>query len=364
MTLSVYIARRFVLSMLAVGGIFAGLMFLIEAVEHVRRLTASGAGPGMIVWIAALRVPQGVYQILPLVTILAALSLFLTLARNSELVVARAAGRPGLRLALAPALAAALIGALAVAVLNPMVAATSERYRVLMTALTQGETSIVSVSDEALWLREGQPGQQIVIRASRADQAGTDLSDATFLFFDAEQGPVRRIQAPRAQLTAGTWVLTDAQDWDLTAPNPQAAMARVSTLLLSTSLTPEQIRESFDSPGTIAIWDLPAFIANLEQAGFSARPHRVWLQMELAMPVMLAAMVMLGAGFGMRHVRAGGTGAMVAAAIGLGFALHFMRNFAQILGEGGQIAIGLAAWSAPVAALLGAIGLILIMEER
>ena len=47
----------------------------------------------------------------------------------------------------------------------------------------------------------------------------------------------------------------------------------------------------------------------------------------------------------------------------LGFGLYYVRNFAQILGENGQLNPLLAAWVPPVAALLLALGLVLQMEE-
>jgi lipopolysaccharide export system permease protein len=47
----------------------------------------------------------------------------------------------------------------------------------------------------------------------------------------------------------------------------------------------------------------------------------------------------------------------------LGFGLYFIRNFAQILGENGQLPVILAAWAPPVAALLLGVGLLLHTED-
>ena len=85
--------------------------------------------------------------------------------------------------------------------------------------------------------------------------------------------------------------------------------------------------------------------------------------MELSLPLLLAAMVLVGAGFTMRHTRFGRTGLMVMLALGMGFSLYFIRNFAQILGENGQIPILLAAWGPPIAALLLPLGLLLHWED-
>ncbi|WP_461307014.1 LptF/LptG family permease, partial [Albidovulum sp.] len=46
-----------------------------------------------------------------------------------------------------------------------------------------------------------------------------------------------------------------------------------------------------------------------------------------------------------------------------GFAIFLLRNFAQVLGENGQIPVALAAWGPPLAALLLSLSLILHLEE-
>ncbi len=128
-------------------------------------------------------------------------------------------------------------------------------------------------------------------------------------------------------------------------------------------LTRDRIRDSFGEPSAVSIWDLPAFIASLDAAGFSAKRHRVWFQMELAQPLLLAGMVLLAAGFTMRHTRFGRTGTMVLSAVLSGFAIFFLRNFAQVLGESGQIPVMLAAWFPPVATILLSLGLLLHLED-
>jgi lipopolysaccharide export system permease protein len=85
--------------------------------------------------------------------------------------------------------------------------------------------------------------------------------------------------------------------------------------------------------------------------------------MALAQPLCMMAMVLGGSAFTMRHTRFGNTGVAVLLAILVGFSLYFVRNFAQILGENGQIPVLLAAWAPPVASVLLALGRLLPMED-
>ncbi|SEP57540.1 LPS export ABC transporter permease LptG [Thalassovita taeanensis] len=364
MILHMYFARKFTYTFLGITGVFFLLMLLIDLVEQISRFSAEGVALRDIVELTLLNTPEGLYNILPLVMILATITLFLGLARSSELVVTRASGRSALRALLGPLVVAAIIGGLAVAMANPIVAATSKRYHELYETYRSGGNDVFSISSEGLWLRQGDKEGQTVIRAARADPEGTSFYDVTFLSYAPKGGPVRRIQADTAVLTRGAWALTGVKVWPLGAGlNPEAEAAIHDTMELPSSLTQDRIRDSFGLPNSIPIWDLPGYIRQLEEAGFSARRHSVWLQMELARPLFLVAMLLISSAFTMRHTRFGRTGISVLAAIMLGFGLYYIRNFAQILGENGQIPIMLAAWAPPVASVLLAVGLLLHMED-
>lgn len=364
MTLSLYIARRFAAMVGRVFLIFFAILMLIDMIEQLRRFSDAGVGLGQAAQLSLMNVPETLYRILPLIMIMAAIAMFLGLARSSELVVVRAAGRSGLRFLVTPLVVAMALGALMVALFNPLVAATSKAYDARRAALSQSGGSVLSVADTGLWLRQGAEEGQTVIQAARANLDGTQLFGVTFLSFDAEGLPSRRIEAESAALVEGAWQLSAAKTWDLTSPNPELT-SRFSDgpEALPSDLTPERIRDSFGTPSAIAFWDLPGYIQDLERAGFSARAYKLWFQMELAQPLLMAAMVLVAAGFTMRHVRFGGTGRMVLVAMLSGFGIFFLRNFAQALGDSGQIPIALAAWSPPVAAVMLALGLLLHLED-
>lgn len=364
MTLDLYIARRFLGTVGRVFLIFFAILLLIDTIEQLRRFSGVGVGLTGAGRLALLNVPETLYRILPLILIMGATANFLGLARSSELVVVRAAGRSGLRFLLTPLVVATALGLLTIALFNPLVAATSKRYDVERAALGQDGGSVLSITNTGLWLRQGASDGQTVIQAARSSPDGTELFDVTFLGFDRTGLPSTRIEAKTARLSDGAWTLDGTKSWNLQDPNPEvSAITATAPLVLASDLTAERIRDSFGTPSTIAIWDLPNYIAALERAGFSAQAYRLWYQMELAQPLLMAAMVLVAAGFTMRHVRFGGTGKMVLFAMLAGFGIFFLRNFAQALGNTGQIPIVLAAWSPPVAAVLMSLGLLLHLEE-
>lgn len=363
-TLNLYIARRFLGTVGKVFLIFFAILMLVDMIEQLRRFSDARIGLAVAAELSLLSVPETLYRILPLIMVMGAIANFLGLARSSELVVVRASGRSGLHFLMTPLLVSVALGLLAVALFNPLVAATSKAYDDKRSALSQGGRSVLSVADTGLWLRQGSDTGQTVIQAARSNPDGTVLFGVTFVGFDRDGTPGRRIEAESARLIEGAWELTGTKSWDLTSPNPElTAVIDPGPVALPSDLTPERIRDSFGTPSAIAFWDLPRYIADLERAGFSAQAYKLWYQMELALPLLMAAMVLVAAGFTMRHVRFGGTGRMVLFALLAGFGFYFLRNFAQALGDSGQIPVLLAAWSPPIAAAMLSLGLLLHLED-
>lgn len=365
MILDRYFARKFLQSFLLIAVVFLTLLTLIDLIEQVRRFEDYDVGFGHLFRLTLLNAPQAMSEILPLIMILSTIVLFVGLARSSELVVTRALGRSGLRALVAPVLVAVMIGGLAVSTLNPIVAATSNLYQTLSETFRSGGPSVLSLSGEGLWLRQGsERGQSVIHATGFAGEDSITLFNLTILTYASGGGPLREIRAEKAELQDDAWVLTNAKVWPLAAGlNPESSSARHDELRIPTTLTQDRIRESLGRSTGISVYDLPKTIQQLREAGFSTRRHEVWYQAELARPLFLVAMVLVGAAFTMRHTRFGGTGLAVLTSVLLGFALYFMRNFAQILGENGQIPVALAAWAAPIASIFLALGLLLHAED-
>jgi len=362
--LHLYFARRFAMSFLMITGILFTLIALTGLLEEARRGYSDTVSFGNLVTLTLLSVPQTLNLILPLNMVLATVVLFLGMARSSEMVITRASGRAALRTLLSPLVVAGVIGVLVVTMFNPIVAATSKRYEQLSERYKSGGASTLSISEEGLWLRQGTEEGQTVIRAWRSNNDGSVLYDVTFISYTNDGGPSRRIEAKSAAIGPQGWELQQAKSWPLgSGVNAEGNAEVFDTLTLPSTLTLDRIRDSFGTAGAISIYDLPAFITQLEVAGFSPRRHQVWLQTELARPLFLIAMVMVASSFTMRHTRSGGTGIAVLSAVLLGFGLYFIRSFAQILGENGQIPVLLAAWAPPVAAIMLALGLVLHRED-
>jgi Lipopolysaccharide export system permease LptF/LptG len=103
-TLNLYIARRFLGTVGKVFLIFFAILMLIDMIEQLRRFSDAGIGLAGAAQLSLYSVPETLYRILPLIMVMGAIANFLGLARSSELVVVRAAGRSGLHFLMTPLL--------------------------------------------------------------------------------------------------------------------------------------------------------------------------------------------------------------------------------------------------------------------
>jgi len=291
MILHFYFARKFLSTFLLISLVVVVILGLIDLVDELQDF------PDLpflaVVEVVALNLPHANYEILPLVLILSTVALYLRLARSSELVVVRAAGRSALRALMAPVTVALLIGIVTVTVLNPLVAASSKRYEDLVNSYEGGGSNILAIATEGIWLRQGSASGQTVIHAQRASSDLSTLFGATFISFAPNDGrPLTRLSADTARLDPGYWYLEGVKVWDISPGGNAEATSRVQeTMILPSDLTQDRIIDSFGKPEFIPIWDLPAFIDALEDAGFSARRYAIWFQMELSRPLFLVSAI-------------------------------------------------------------------------
>jgi lipopolysaccharide export system permease protein len=371
LTLALYIAQRFL--SISVGA-FVVVFLLVATVDLVELMRSSGDSDARftdLVGMALLHAPAITITAAPFTVLLASMTCFAMLARSSELVVTRAAGVSVWRL-LTPALLTAIgLGVFLITVYNPLASTFASKFEALEERFFERSSSRLSISDDGLWLRQGGPEGQTVIRAQGASGTIERLWKVNVFQFDSQDRFTRRIDARAALLEGKAWRLTGVRRWDLlTLEIDNAVSSDIATrpelvdeMRISTDLTTESILESFAAPETVSFWKLPKFIKLLETSGFSSNRHRLYWHGLLALPLVFFAMVLIGAAFSMRHVRFGGLGYMALGCVLSGFGYFFLSDIAIALGASGAVPVLVAAWAPPVSAILFALGLLLHLED-
>lgn len=352
-TMTRYFAMRFLQVIVAIFVTIFCLMFVVVFVELLRRASDNPqAGTATVALMSILRVPAAAEMILPFAVLFGAMATFVDLTRKLELVVARAAGMSVWQFIAPPVMTAFAIGVVSVAIYNPASAVMKQRSDKMEWDLFGVPGSMRF--DHGMWLRQHGVDGLAIIHAMGAANGGVNLANVSVNIYSPHGGFIERVQAARARLEPGVWVLQDAH-----VSAPGEASRAVGAYMLATDLTPERLSAATTPPQGTPFWDLPAMSERTSAAGLDPTGYRVQFQSLLARPLLLVAMVLLAASFSLRFFRFGGVAKTLSGGVAAGFVLYIVTKVLSDLGGAGLISPLAAAWSpALVGSMLGTLTLL------
>ncbi|MBV9062514.1 MAG: LptF/LptG family permease [Alphaproteobacteria bacterium] len=338
-------------------GALAFLSFSIDVVDLFDKTACKHVASSVVIGMALLQLPNLCLKLLPFAVLLGGVFSFVRLSRSQELVALRAAGLSAWNILAPPIAASVALGVLAAVAFTPFSSFLLQRFAGLEARYIHDQPSQLAVSKNGLWLRQAGTAGQSVIHALRVAEQGVLLQDVIVFLYGKNDVFAGRIDAQSADLHVGTWWLRDA--W---VSGPEGHPAYRSEYQLATTLTPSRIQESFASPDTMSFWDLPGFIQNARQAGFSANRYELYFDSLLMLPALFAAMVFMAASFSFRLTRLGGLGRVVLYSALSGFGIYFFGDVVHALGISGILPAPLAAAAPSSAAIL--LGMTLVFHQE
>lgn len=365
-TLSAYLAKRYIVNLFVLLCALLAVIYLFDTVELIRRASKRDDIPiGLVLQMGLFKLPKVGQTLFPFAVLFGAMFTFWQLTRRYELIVVRASGFSIWQFLLPITIVGVLFGALHMAVINPVGAVLISKFEDMERTLLKRQENQIAVFREGLWLRQAilieSPSAEgteeselisgyIILHAQRVKQPEWILNNVSVLYFTDNSDFLQRVDAKTARLNDQNWHLQD-----VTIHNARNSIPSYKdSFVVPTTLTAEEIVESFASPESMSFWRLPAYIKTLEQTGFDATRLKVYYQTLLSQPLMFCAMILLAATVSMRPPRSSGTFMMISIGVFIGFIVFFVSSFLQALGANQQIPILMAAWSpALIAFLLG-----------
>jgi lipopolysaccharide export system permease protein len=354
-TLGRYFARRFFATILSV---FAGVFGLIYAIDVVETLRRSGdtpsATPLLMGWLSLLHTPIVAEQALPFAVLFGAMISFLNLSRRLELVVARAAGVSVWQFIAPPVLIALAIGIAVTCLYNPVSTSMKRQANRIEAKLFGAQAS----GSAGVWIRQKSVDGDSVLHADGREDAKTGLIGVQVFSFDSSGAFVERVDAADATLEDGYWRLHDAK-----VVTPGFDTLETGTYLLATTLTKADIAQAFVAPETVSFWELPDLVEQTRRAGLDPTGYNLQYQELMALPALLAAMVLVAACFSLRFFRMGGVQSMVSGGVAAGFVLYVATKLVNDLGGVGFFSATVAGWSPAVVGCLFGVYVLLHQED-
>ena len=168
----------------------------------------------------------------------------------------------------------------------------------------------------------------------------------------------RRIDAGTATLRQGFWQLEEVTEF---VPGREAR--QYPSLAFATELNQATLIDRFKPPALIGFWDLPDYIENSESVGINTAKFQMRYLTLTAIPVLFAAMALIGALACLRLARLGRTAPYIAFGAACSIALYFTNQLGASFGSIGAIPPIVAAWTPPVFAVLVCLALVAFNED-
>jgi lipopolysaccharide export system permease protein len=355
-TLGRYFGLRFLNAVLAV---FVGAMTLVAMIDFLEMLRRTGdmadVSALLVGKITMYRLLFVTERIIPFAVLVGTMSCYLNLSRRLELVVARAAGISAWQFITPALIVALLIGIAVTTIYNPMSAILRERSVRLEESVFNAEG--VQGSGGNFWVRQRSDEGQAIISAKVSRGQGIELGGVSIFRYDEADHFRDRIEARSAELEDGYWRLDSARI-DASGVPP----AQLDTYRLKTTLTPEQVRESFATPETVPFWQLSSYIQQAENAGLAAAAYRLQYYQLLMQPLYFVSMVLLAAAVSLRFFRFGGITRMFLGGLAGGF---FLFVVAKITGDMSKAGLMPPLAAAVLPTLLGSVtGLLALLYQE
>jgi lipopolysaccharide export system permease protein len=358
-TLALYFAGRFLRTVILIFLLFVLLFAAVRYFELIRyALSADNFDAQSAALAVLLRLPVESEDVLPFAVLFGSIAAFVTANRRLEVVVARAAGLSAWQFLLPAALIGLLLGLALTTVYSPVAAALVAKANALKATSYLDFGQLMGEKTGTNWIRQTGGDREAIIGAGGSFDGGLGLRDVTAFVFDRTGRFIERVDAPTAEFADKAWLFNDAI---VTATDQLPKKSDVYRL--ESSLSPEQVGQTFEVPQNISFWALQGMIDGARRAGLSSVRYELRYHELLSMPILLLAMVLIAATVSLRFSRSVNIGRMVLSGIAVGFMLYVIASISRDMGSGGVVPPPLAAWLPAIVATLFGVTVLLHLED-
>jgi len=282
-----YIVSSVSSAMLLVMAIVLSLDFLFAFISEMNELTNDYQALEALMFVMT-TLPRRIYDYLPLGAFMGCLVGLGAMAKNSELVVIRAAGVSTGRIVLSamkPALTVVVIGLL----LGEFVAPYTEKIAQSQRAVLQGAESNIA-THRGLWHREGQ-----VFMHFNAVEPNGVLHGLSLQYYDESKRLLKSRFAKRAIFQRGRWQLENVVQTEFL--DGRTLVSRFLILDWDTELSPSVLNVLIVKPDNLSISGLFTYAKYLQEQDLSSAEYMMSFWKKLLQPLSTAVLVLVAISF-------------------------------------------------------------------
>lgn len=329
------LSRAAVLGALITLAALAGVAFFLTFLSQVHNIGTGDFTVATAFVYAALSLPQVVYGMFPVATLIGSLFALGGLAAHQELMIMRVAGADLWRLGRAVAWGGLILAVLTV-LLGEFVAPPTKRIAETVR-VQKMYAGIGALGQHGIWLKSGRD----VVHISRVLSAGR-LAGLHIYTLDREGGIKAVRHAKGASYRDDHWILHDVQGTRFASGRTHRIDA--SQKVWTSFVLPETFQVLAVAPGDLSWRGLSRYMAYLHANGLSSARYETAFWHKIAVPVSVLLMVLLALPFSLGRLRGGGAGQRLALGVVIGLVYYLIDRTVLEAGQGFRFAPLAAAW--------------------
>lgn len=328
----IYVEVAYAVVFVCIG--FLALFFFFDFVEELPSL-GQGVEPyrltQALVYVA-LRMPNHLYELLPIAVLIGTIFVMARLAQSSEYTILRTSGLGPWR-ALRTLLILGGLFTLLTFAAGDYLAPLADRTAQLLKARTRGG---ITVGSTGAWLKERQKFSSYNVNVGALTAEG-HMQNIRIFEADSRGFLVSITQAPRGRFAeGGAWLLEAAERSEFnTGEGQQAKVERLKlpTMRWPTEITPEMVSVALLKPDRMSTIALFQYIRHLEANAQTSQRYEIEFWRKVFYPLSCMVMVVLALPFAYLHFRSGGITSYVFGGVLIGISFFLLNNVFGYIGN-------------------------------
>ncbi len=328
------IYREVIFAVVFVSIGFLALFFFFDFVDELPNLSKGAAAYRLtsVLLYVALRIPNHLYELLPIAVLIGTIFVMARFAQSSEYTILRTSGLGPWRALRSLLLLGSMFTLLTFAT-GDYLAPLADRTAQLLKARLEGR---LTVGQTGAWLKERQREFSYNVNVGALTPEG-DLQAVRIFEADARGFLLSITQARRGRFTDdGAWVLQDAERTEFSTPGTtQLRVERVKLpeLRWPTEITPEMVSVALLKPERMSTIALFQYIRHLETNAQTSQRYEIEFWRKVFYPLSCLVMVVLALPFAYLHFRSGSITSYVFGGVLIGISFFLLNNVFGYIGN-------------------------------
>jgi lipopolysaccharide export system permease protein len=316
-TIAKYLAKVYVRQLLLTTGIIICVLFITNAFDAIQKFKSAELTLNDFWQLVSFKIPHLLYEVCALCSFIATLLFLQKITKQNELIVILSNGIPIWKVFIIPIFVTFAVGIFLLFTINPIGTYGLNEYERTKAKINGTPHLNFVVSQSGIFFFERFAGNNRIIQAKSINAKEKTLSDVTILMIDSQNNLTKRIDSPIANIQPGSFILHNSI---VTRRN---SSVKKETMSLPTSLSIDNLMQTFAEPEMIQLWNLKGSIEKFAKSGLAITKYQIHYYKQLFRPLAMVAMSFIACWFISLNIRDNSSARLAVIGLILGICTYF-----------------------------------------